>query len=303
MTFPRQHKTSSNIEARSERLAETGMAIASVVSALLHVGLLCLPINLSPTFVQEDLTVFILEESGIDRRALDPPQVVPKPAPPKSKPKAARILSASAPPPAPPESVAPLGPTAPPIPSENQSLPAPPPVTEAHPRPNHLPPAEMATLAPAGRDAVGDVSPADGSATTTPAGIVADARGAAASGLPDTSPSARGGAAVPATSHGASAADAEVGAPTGPRFVVRATPLYPPLARRLGQEATVVLRLTIDERGRLAHVEAVQPADYGFTDSAVDAAQRSVFAPAEREGRPVACQALLPVRFVLRRSE
>jgi len=97
--------------------------------------------------------------------------------------------------------------------------------------------------------------------------------------------------------------DRDTHAPAGPRFLVRAAPSYPVLARRLAQEATVLLRLTIDERGHLTHIEVVQSADYGFTDAAVDAAQRSVFAPAERGGRPVRCRALLPVRFILRRAE
>lgn len=112
-----------------------------------------------------------------------------------------------------------------------------------------------------------------------------------------------GATPAPAAAGGAALPEMKVGAATGPRFVVRATPLYPRLARRLGLGATVVLRLAIDDRGRLEQIEVVQPADHGFTDAAVDAARRSVFAPAKRDGRPVACRALLPVRFVLRRSE
>ncbi len=112
-----------------------------------------------------------------------------------------------------------------------------------------------------------------------------------------------GGSGLPGGTGRGGLGGGDAGAAAGPRFLIRATPLYPPLARRLGREATVLLRLTIDERGRLADVDVVEPAEYGFTDAAVDAVRRSVFAPAEWEGRPVRCRALLPIRFVLRRSE
>jgi protein TonB len=65
----------------------------------------------------------------------------------------------------------------------------------------------------------------------------------------------------------------------------------------------VVLRLHIDSDGQVAKVEVVTSAGYGFDRAAVAAVKRSRFQPASRNGRPVACLALLPVEFKLRRGE
>lgn len=78
-------------------------------------------------------------------------------------------------------------------------------------------------------------------------------------------------------------------------------PAYPVLARRLGREGKVVLRLTIDEYGTLKGVEVLEDPGYGFSAAAAEAARKSRFAPARVNGRPIAVKALLPVRFVLKR--
>ena len=103
--------------------------------------------------------------------------------------------------------------------------------------------------------------------------------------------------------HGGGPVDAEFGAANGPRFAHKSMPHYPRLARQLGREATVVLRVTIDERGRPIAVEAVKTAGSGFDEEAIRAVKESFFHPAKREGRPVICRAILPIRFELRGSE
>jgi len=85
-----------------------------------------------------------------------------------------------------------------------------------------------------------------------------------------------------------------------PRFLSRAEPAYPPVAHRLGREGEVVLRLFLDERGRLVKVEVARRGGFGFTEAAMDAMRRSVFAPALRNGKPVQSRVLVPVRFLLR---
>lgn len=94
--------------------------------------------------------------------------------------------------------------------------------------------------------------------------------------------------------------DAAFGAAGGPSFIRQEKPVYPFVAKKLGREGRVVLRLTIDEKGGLAHVEVVEGAGFGFTESALEAVRRSVFAPALRDGRPVLSRAILPVRFTLK---
>ncbi len=97
--------------------------------------------------------------------------------------------------------------------------------------------------------------------------------------------------------------DVEFGSAEGPKFNHREMPVYPLLARRLGKEGRVLLRLTIDEKGRLLNLEVLEGAGYGFTESAVEAVRKSTFSPAKKEGKPIPSRALLPIKFTLRRSE
>ncbi len=97
--------------------------------------------------------------------------------------------------------------------------------------------------------------------------------------------------------------DVEFGSSIGPRFIHREVPVYPLIARRLGKEGRVLLRLTIDEKGILLDIEVVEGAGFGLTQAAIDAVKKSTFEPAKRDGRPVLSKALLPVKFTLRRME
>ena len=92
------------------------------------------------------------------------------------------------------------------------------------------------------------------------------------------------------------------GSPDGPSFLHKVVPCYPALAKRLDKEGTVLLRVTIDERGRPIQVEVLTKAGFGFDEEAVRAVQSSTFVPAKKEGKALACKALLPIRFVLRNS-
>ncbi len=86
----------------------------------------------------------------------------------------------------------------------------------------------------------------------------------------------------------------------GPRFLTKSLPRYPRLARELGKEGTVLLQLTINERGQLMNVEVLRSAGSDFDEEAVRAVKNSTFKPAVRGGKPIMCRARLPIRFVLR---
>ena len=92
------------------------------------------------------------------------------------------------------------------------------------------------------------------------------------------------------------------GSSDGPRFLRKTIPAYPPVAKRLQKEGNVLLRVTIDERGLPVDVEIVKGAGFGFDEEAVKAVQCSTFVPAKKEGKPLACKVLLPIRFVLKQS-
>ncbi len=96
--------------------------------------------------------------------------------------------------------------------------------------------------------------------------------------------------------------DVEFGGDFGPKFLHREMPVYPLMARRLGKEGRVVLRLTIDANGKLSGVEVIEGAGYGFTEAAVEAVKKSTFTPAVLNGKAVMSRALLPIKFTLRRD-
>lgn len=109
-------------------------------------------------------------------------------------------------------------------------------------------------------------------------------------------------------SHGVAGIDASsqietrFGASVAPAFLHKEMPVYPMIARKLGREGKVVLKLTIDEKGNLLHIEVIERADYGFTEAAVEAVKKSTFLPAKKDGKPIASRALLPIKFRLERN-
>lgn len=96
--------------------------------------------------------------------------------------------------------------------------------------------------------------------------------------------------------------ETKFGASIAPAFLHREMPVYPMMARKLGREGKVVLKLTIDENGNLLNVEVVEKAGYGFTEAAVEAVKKSTFLPAKKDGKPLVSRALLPIRFRLERN-
>ncbi|MGV8057578.1 MAG: TonB family protein [Smithellaceae bacterium] len=94
-------------------------------------------------------------------------------------------------------------------------------------------------------------------------------------------------------------AETQFGYMGAPTFIHREMPVYPMLARRLGKEGKVILKLLIDMNGKLQNIEVVEPAGFGFTEAAVAAVKNSTYAPASRNGEKVTTTALLPVRFYL----
>jgi TonB family protein len=92
------------------------------------------------------------------------------------------------------------------------------------------------------------------------------------------------------------------GSKESPRFLRREMPIYPLMARKLGKDGKVILRLTIDEKGNLLNVEVIEKGGYGFTEAAMEAVKKSTFLPAKKDGKPIASRALLPIRFQLERN-
>jgi TonB family protein len=93
--------------------------------------------------------------------------------------------------------------------------------------------------------------------------------------------------------------ETEFGSLEGPKFLHREIPRYPRRALRRKKEGKVLLSLTIDKKGNLINVNVEKDGGYGFAQSAINAVKKSTFLPAQRNGKPIACKCLLPVKFVL----
>jgi TonB family protein len=75
---------------------------------------------------------------------------------------------------------------------------------------------------------------------------------------------------------------------TLPRIAEPAQPVYPMMARRLRKSAVVTVKVLVDENGRVTQAERLSDeAGYGFDNAAVDAALKTRFEPATKEGVPV----------------
>lgn len=181
------------------------------------------------------------------------------------------------------EAVDPPPPVLPPPPPVTVERPAPRPKPKPKQKPADLPPPPAAPPPPA------DV------ALEAPA---PEAEAAAAEPAPGVAPSAPALAALPAAEP--PSAPAVLGTSGAPGFLKRVLPRYPRLAREMGREGTVVLALSIDEDGRLEDVEVLESAGPDLDEEALRAVRASSFRPAVRDGRAVACRAILPVKFVLK---
>lgn len=76
-------------------------------------------------------------------------------------------------------------------------------------------------------------------------------------------------------------------------------PAYPEEMRRLGVEGRVVLKLFIDDKGRLRGLEVGESPGEAFSRAAKEAVEKAVFRPAYSSGRPKSAWVRLALRFRL----
>ncbi len=86
-----------------------------------------------------------------------------------------------------------------------------------------------------------------------------------------------------------------------PHYHVNPKPPYPRIARRLGAEGVVTLRVFVQKDGSVGKVFVAESSGFGMLD---DAATRTVssmwkFVPAELDGDPVDSWVEVPIKFVL----
>lgn len=134
-----------------------------------------------------------------------------------------------------------------------------------------------------------DNTPSEQAITTPPASPEPPAPVASAAATP--APAAPAPVSVPALPKVIS---------SGIEYIQQPQPVYPPAARRLGEEGVVTLRVLVSEKGRPERIEIQKTSGSArLDDAARQAAQRAVFKPHVEDGRAVAVFAIIPIRFQL----
>jgi protein TonB len=87
-------------------------------------------------------------------------------------------------------------------------------------------------------------------------------------------------------------------AATLPKLASRLQPAYPAMAQRMRKEATVIVRVLVDESGHVTDTELKgSRAGFGFDEAAIQAARNARFQPATQNGSPIKMWVDLPIQF------
>lgn len=85
----------------------------------------------------------------------------------------------------------------------------------------------------------------------------------------------------------------------GPELRKRVEPRYPSVLKAAGIEGEAVLRVTIDETGKVAKTEAVKYTHPGFVDAATEAVKQWEFSPSVKDGKAIKAEVTVPFKFKL----
>ena len=84
-----------------------------------------------------------------------------------------------------------------------------------------------------------------------------------------------------------------------PRAVSAPDPELPEAARKANLSGSVVVALAINEKGSVGDVKVVHSSDKRFEQNATDAVRQWEFAPATKNGKPMAVQMNVEINFEL----
>ena len=84
-----------------------------------------------------------------------------------------------------------------------------------------------------------------------------------------------------------------------PMILNRVQPVYTPEARKNNIQGTVTLRLTVDETGAAKEIRVARGLPDGLNEQAIEAAKKTKFRPAMKDGKPVSYSILLQINFNL----
>ncbi|MES2537155.1 MAG: TonB family protein [Pseudomonadota bacterium] len=85
---------------------------------------------------------------------------------------------------------------------------------------------------------------------------------------------------------------------SGVEYIQAPQPDYPPIAKRMGEEGKVIVRVLINEKGRPERVDVQKSSGSPRLDEAAkQAVARALFKPHLEDGKPIAVFALVPINF------
>ncbi len=91
----------------------------------------------------------------------------------------------------------------------------------------------------------------------------------------------------------------EIGSLEGPKIISRFKPIYPHLLKKRGVEGFVILKLLIDENGKLIEYNVIEKTNEEFLKSVLKEVEKANFEPAKLSGKSVKSYGILKVSFRL----
>lgn len=87
-----------------------------------------------------------------------------------------------------------------------------------------------------------------------------------------------------------------------PQLLKQVAPLYPEKARKNGWEGMTVLKIIVDQKGKVSDVTVLKSSGHRVLDrAAIAAARQFVFAPGQKDGKTVRVEMTLPISFKLKK--
>ena len=176
-------------------------------------------------------------------------------------------------------------------------------IKPAHPKslPPVRPPVRTPVLTPSPVPAIPESAALPDNSVADPPSTVSQPSPAAPNGSPSTPHSDPSESVTEGAAPGSLRTDSAVVVAATPRYSVNPPPVYPVIARKRGDEGTVLLDVHVDEEGRVDDLRIAGSSGYNLLDrSALQAVRRWRFEPGRRGDRSVAMWVRVPVRFYLR---
>lgn len=95
--------------------------------------------------------------------------------------------------------------------------------------------------------------------------------------------------------------DVAFDAPPSPLTAI--SPEYPEAARQAGITGKVLVKITISAEGAVSSAEIAQGVRADLDQAAITALRATRWTPAQKDGKPISCEVVVPIQFKLAEKE